>query len=272
VALAKKYPVKLLFNPGATTGVSRRLGVQAASGDIIAFIDADNELPHSDWLKRMVLPLAGSTKIAGTIPIILVKKSHPAASRLYSLMQANPLISFAFPTGLTTESKVITEQNYFPFGGNGTLIRKSAIIEAGNFKAIKGQEDVDLTFRIVKLGYNFMVMSDVGIYHLSHRSLLQLNKKMYVRILNFVKNYSSLSFKFVPSKNSSRFFLELFLNVILLKSFVRVVKGFRDDKDNAWLYYPLVFYFTVVIFGLLLLCNKDGWKIIRKFGRGSAPT
>lgn len=262
VVIAKKYAAKVLYNSKATTGISRNIGIQASLGEIICFIDADNELPHSKWLKKMVLPLLANSKIAGTLPFIIVKKTHPPASRLYALMQANPLVSLMLPTGRTIKSNLITASNYLPIGGNGILIRKSAILDAGNFKAIRGQEDVDLTFRIVNRGRNFLMVSE-GIYHLSHRTFHQIHKKMYVRISDYIKNYSNLSYKFIPSNKSTKYSIDTISRLILPFSFMRVIKGLKEDQDIAWLYYPIIFYFTIGLFGLLLCSNRTGIGIIK---------
>ncbi len=264
VNLAKNFPVRILKNSKGLTGISRKMGVEAASGELIAFIDADNELPHAHWFSDMVSPLLTDDLLAGTIPRIRIKRSHPPASRLYSLMEASPLVSVAFSNARTLCTDKITEKTFFPFGGNGLMIKKKVILEAGNYRSIRGQEDVDLTFRVVKLGYYFRMMFNTNIYHLSHRTLRQLHRKSYSRMLSFLNNYSSLTYKFTPTAQKGNLVANVFLNVFLLRSLIEVGYGYKRDKDMSWLYYPILFYYTFLMFGALIVFHKEGRMILRR--------
>ncbi|CDF84094.1 hypothetical protein PKB_2747 [Pseudomonas knackmussii B13] len=49
--IASEHGAQVLRHPGLAIGALRNRGAQAASGDCLAFIDADIEVP-GDWLKR----------------------------------------------------------------------------------------------------------------------------------------------------------------------------------------------------------------------------
>lgn len=52
VAVAKRYPVRIIFEDIGTPGGARNTGLQFAKGEIIVFTDADCEVPR-DWLRKM---------------------------------------------------------------------------------------------------------------------------------------------------------------------------------------------------------------------------
>lgn len=52
--IAKSYPgIKVVIEINKGTNWARQAGLKTASGDIVAFIDADNQLP-SDWSQKMI--------------------------------------------------------------------------------------------------------------------------------------------------------------------------------------------------------------------------
>ena len=54
---ARKYKVdKILNNPLKIEEFGRALGIEASNNELVAFIDQDNVLVSSKWLKRMVEP------------------------------------------------------------------------------------------------------------------------------------------------------------------------------------------------------------------------
>jgi len=53
VQIAKKYADKVLMKPHAPVGSARNLGAKVASGEILAFIDADT-IANPEWLNSIV--------------------------------------------------------------------------------------------------------------------------------------------------------------------------------------------------------------------------
>src|SRR3989304_4830046 len=65
LSIAKKYDVKILKNPYRDAESGKSIGIQASKGEIIALVDADNELVEKYWLRSMVKPLVENLSIFG---------------------------------------------------------------------------------------------------------------------------------------------------------------------------------------------------------------
>jgi len=58
LAIARRYPVKILNNLKRNEEAARILGIAKARGEILCFIDADNILVGEDWFEKMLKPFA----------------------------------------------------------------------------------------------------------------------------------------------------------------------------------------------------------------------
>src|SRR3989344_7502572 len=65
VAIAREFGARILKNPSRDAESGKSIGIQKARGEIIALVDADNELVEKDWLERMVRPLTEDKAIFG---------------------------------------------------------------------------------------------------------------------------------------------------------------------------------------------------------------
>ncbi len=56
LSILLKYKVIVLDNPEVNSDFGKYLALKKAKGDLVAFIDSDNIIVGTDWLKKMVLP------------------------------------------------------------------------------------------------------------------------------------------------------------------------------------------------------------------------
>jgi len=265
VDIARKYPVRIIFNKKIISASARNLGTKNAKGEILAFLDADSELPQSSWLRLMIAPLLDDPNVAGSIPILLPKKNYPAISRFFALLQADPIIVFAYGTGKDVKSVFITKENYFPMGV--FVLRKRLAIEAGNFKpSLQRSEDVDITYRLVRLGYKFAMVPEAGLYHGFADSFSSFLRKTYTRVSSFIEFSSSCEFKYIPKNEiKPKFLKNILYDIIGIGTLIRIIRGIRRDCDIAWLYYPIVLLSTLFIYVLVFVKSTQGQELLREF-------
>ena len=155
----------IIITEPCTIGKARQIGVEAADGDIIAFIDSDCVLPSDDWLSKMVEPFEkGGEIIIGHG----FSEKNPKKQSIWAPPQE---IDVVFTLGafhrddpaIMRYSILCNPYNPDITPGTGhTLIRKSAITRAGGFRDINSCEDLDLMRR---LQGRIVYIAECGVYH-----------------------------------------------------------------------------------------------------------
>lgn len=136
--LQSKIPLRIISEKEKGRGHARAAGFDAARGEIILSTDADAVVPPT-WIEDMAKAFEDPTVAAVTGPGKMIDASPlkntlatftlPFAMHLYALLHRHHWLSG------------------FNFG-----IRKGIYEKSGGFKAINGLEDIDLGFRVRKVG------------------------------------------------------------------------------------------------------------------------
>ena len=133
----------------------KAVGAELAKHEIIAFIDSDNILPSTDWLRRMVEAFVDQNIIASDPLYYTYRPFDPMITRYCALMGMNDILClflgnydrYCYLTGKWTGLKVKTSENagYLgveldkheipTIGANGFLIRKK-VLNNLNYKPI----------------------------------------------------------------------------------------------------------------------------------------
>ena len=124
-------------------GGTRNAGVEAASGELLAFCDAD-DIVAQGWLRAHIAALAEADISAGVFDYWSLN-GQPAPSPLsYALPPAIGLFGF------------------LPAAGSGNLaIRRSAFEDVGGFSEdLMTGEDLDLSWRVQLRGHRFALNTD----------------------------------------------------------------------------------------------------------------
>ena len=133
--IVKKYPVKLVTEPGLGFGYARNLGVKNASGDILFFLDSDC-YAEPNWIENALRHFDGNPEIVGvTGQTHLWNTDSPVARFLayvggrVNMPSEKRFVKIAPTMNLALRRKIIDEVGGF----DETLIRC---------------EDTDLTYKI----------------------------------------------------------------------------------------------------------------------------
>ncbi|MCL4415790.1 MAG: glycosyltransferase, partial [Actinobacteria bacterium] len=116
--IVKKYEAKIYKNPLKTGEAGKAVALKYARNELIAFVDSDNILPQSGWLKRMVVPFLDEEIIASEPLYYSYRKEDGYITRYCALIGMNdPLCLFlgnydryCYITDKWTEVKVEQEQ------------------------------------------------------------------------------------------------------------------------------------------------------------------
>lgn len=136
VEIAKRYADRIVFQKSSGIAGARNDGVRSASGSIIATTDADAIVPPF-WLERIrsYFEDPGVVGVVGPVEPIEVSPKSRALFRLGNLGQL-----------LTYRLSIIQTP------GNNCAFRKDAFLNAGCFKDLCYNDDIEMGLRLRKMG------------------------------------------------------------------------------------------------------------------------
>ena len=166
--IQKKNPNLIKYIREDKIGLSnaRNRGIKESSGEIIAFVDDDAIIPPH-WMVNILnhFKLNSSAYVIGSK--VIAQFTSPPPSWLTKELEV--YIS-SFDKG---EESFIMKYNEYPRGVN-MAFRKDAFIKAGIFldcfgrkgKSLMSYEEIEICYRIEKLGYNIVYIPNAEVYHL----------------------------------------------------------------------------------------------------------
>jgi GT2 family glycosyltransferase len=163
-ATAARTKVILLHEPRRGASAARNTGARAATGDVVAFTDADC-CPRADWLAALCAPLADSA--AGAVAGRLASTPPRGVVETFS-----SLFTLQAPTAAARHTRWTPSAGGFPTGN--LAIRRDLLTRLGGFDesvAIYG-EDYDLCARLYAAGAAIVYTPAAVVEH-QHRVTLR---------------------------------------------------------------------------------------------------
>ena len=138
-------PVKLLRVNFGNAAASRNAGIEAASGDWIALLDADDV-----WYPNH---LARAAKLLRPTNDVAFMSNHDwidLEGRVIPIPEAHRCKLLAPQTGMSIDDYYKLNETGFHFGHSTVLYRRDRIIEVGGFDATqRRRHDIDLWLRVI---------------------------------------------------------------------------------------------------------------------------
>ncbi|MCD4703630.1 MAG: glycosyltransferase family 2 protein [Methanosarcinaceae archaeon] len=267
VEIARQFTNKVYSNPLKTGEAGKAVGVNHATGEIIALIDSDNILPAKDWLTRMVAPFA-DPEIAGTEPLYYTHREEDGIiTRYCALMGMNdPLCLFMgnydrmnLITGKWTEMPVdeeelgdylkvgLDEKKLPTIGANGFLVRKK-LLDTCSIKDYLF--DIDVVYELVTQGHSKFAKVKTGIIHIFSGSISTFIKKQRRRIKDY-GYYEKMGVRKYPWSALSKEKLLKFIvyTIVVFPLVVQVMQGWMQKRDVAWAFHLVACWVTLFVYG-----------------------
>ncbi|MGB1034084.1 MAG: glycosyltransferase family 2 protein [Primorskyibacter sp.] len=164
--------VTLLREETPGPGPARNLGVQHATGDVLAFIDADC-LADPIWLEVAAREMADpATEIlGGDVRIAYDDPDHLTTLEAYESIYAYRMDRYIKNEGFT---------------GTGNLVVRRAVLEAvGPFAGLSVAEDIDWGKRATGAGHSLRYVADMKAYHPARKTYDELWQKWDRHLAHF---------------------------------------------------------------------------------------
>jgi len=165
VSVAKKMGATVITVPKSTIGFSRQKGIEHASGDVIAFTDADAILPH-DWLNRIERALS-KPGIVGYFGGFRVFDGPPLYRFFINVIQPmiNRMMFFVFRMPMAT-------------GQNMAFYKKTALAVGGIPTNFRMAEDIEIARRLMTSGKIVFTQSE----YVSASGRRGFEKGLFIRV------------------------------------------------------------------------------------------
>ncbi|HEX6299732.1 MAG TPA: glycosyltransferase [Acidimicrobiia bacterium] len=151
--IARRYPVRVITTEHRGLGHARNVGLAAAAGDIVAYID-DDAFPDSNWLDYLVNTFQSSDHAAVGGPNIA-----PTDGSLFARCVEN---SPGNPTHILLSDD---EAEHIP--GCNMAFRKSHLQDVGGFdeRFVAAGDDVDMCWRVMDRGWTIGFSPAAMVWH-----------------------------------------------------------------------------------------------------------
>ena len=267
--ICKKYPVKILKNKWKVEEKGKVVGIKAAKGEIIGFIDADNIIYDPQFFNKMLVPFKDQ-KIAGVDTLYYVsKKKDNLITRYCALLSGDDPYSiylglndrFCFFKGTWTGMKhnSIDKGDYLKvkvfsgevptMGSNGFFVRKNL------FKQISYDPFIHTDFvnDLVEIGQDTFGKAKTGLKH-DMADFSDFFKKKIRRVKRRMRGEIKLKYNYDVSM------LKLLGVSILFATFIvpifDAIRGFLRKKDSAWIIHPFACFGVFLIYASYTLSYK----------------
>lgn len=154
--------VTLLQEKSPGPGPARNLGAAHATGNVLAFIDADC-LARFDWLEEAERAISHNNILGGDVRIGYANPAQLTVLEAYESIYAFQIKRYIAEEGFT---------------GTGNLVVRREVLDAvGPFAGVSVAEDKDWGRRAKGLGYQITYAPRMRVYHPARRTFLELYAK-----------------------------------------------------------------------------------------------
>lgn len=258
VSKFKAFKTKILFNPFRDCDEGKSIGLRHAKGEIIALIDADNELSSKDWFMTMVEPLIEDKTVFGVESPWLIRKDDPSINQYETLLQiADPLARRFHPKmEIIDKGKYILYRAKFGdtpvIGANGFLWRRKIIDFVGGYE--HKFEEVNFIARVIEGGYlSYAKVKGVGIYHYYCTSIFSYIRKRLKIGRKFLGRRARKQRTWVDQAKNDSFFLAVMYNISIIGPLFEAISEYRKSKNAAWFWHPFISWLTIGVYGYAVL-------------------
>ena len=275
INIAKEYGIKILRNGHHNIEIGKSIGLQHSKHPYILFLDADNVLPYSNWIRQIIEPLLSDKEIVGAEPIYFQYNRKDAPSNRYcSLFGINDPSAFYLGKrdrlmwiekkwDLLGKVKDCGDHYKATFsieavptiGSIGFLARKDMLLKT-NYKPYFFHMDANR--ELIEKGFNKYILMKIGIIHMHCDSSFVFLKKLRRNIGLYLIQSPLRNYDWTTDKIKLAY--AALLMITFIKPFYDSMVGYSKLRDKAWFLHPFFCFSVVLMYGIVFADFK-----IRKF-------
>lgn len=274
--LAKKFACRFISIKAAMQGAeyNRAVGAKNAKNEILVFLDHDNILPHSNWLRNMIIPFFDARITGAETLRYAYEPKAKALGRYFSLLCANDVVPFYLGKadrlsyiydnlkqyGIFKKlsiknykgySVVTFTKNHIPtLGSNGFVIRRKVLMMHAQVKPSHFFH-IDVNVDLINKGFNkYAFVNDSIIHQTNERGLIDYvrRRKLFVERYQFDQS-SNRRYRVYEKGDLGKIILFVIIALTFIVPLYDAIKGFLKVRDVAWFIHPLVCFLLVIVYG-----------------------
>ncbi|MEM6283281.1 MAG: glycosyltransferase family A protein [Chloroflexota bacterium] len=181
--------LRYIHEPTPGLSVARNTGLDAATGEIIAFTD-DDALASADWLHRLVYVFETDDQVGCvtglTLPAELESEAQVMFERFGGFNKGRGFEPIVWSMKTHAETEPLFPYLAGQFGAGVNMAYRTELIrDLGKFDdalgagtPAKGAEDIDMFFRVIVEGYKLVYEPNAVLYHHHRRNYDGLAKQL----------------------------------------------------------------------------------------------
>jgi glycogen synthase len=182
--------------PVANLSVSRNIGIRAAAGEIVAFID-DDALPEFDWLTQALEGFDNDPhrEVGGVGGIVF---DHTGLALQYKYSCANRFGEVSFRHDHPYDEQCSPGAAKFPYlQGTNALFRRDALLRVGGFDEVYDYhlDETDLCCRLIDAGYVLRQLPTAPVHHKFLPSGVRNHQRVVTNWFPLVKNHAYYTYR-----------------------------------------------------------------------------
>jgi glycosyltransferase involved in cell wall biosynthesis len=244
-ALAQKYGATVIDDRvSRQMEDSKGVALAQATGEFIVFVDADNEISHSDYIELAVMALSANPQALG------VEGYYPPSTAMTSLCAylthllhiSDPIcwLMSVDPLLVAREGEVerwkLPEGTYaYPLGANGFVYRRS---DLASVKTDKNFQDTHTALHLMKAGKpEWLRISGRGVHHYYVDTLWNFVRKRRRAMVHFLNVRQEFGGVWLQEKPPIPGWLACFYCVSFAGPIYHTLSGLIREHDARWLWH-----------------------------------
>jgi glycosyltransferase involved in cell wall biosynthesis len=242
--IARKYGALVVDDDGKNMEEGKRLALQHANGEFIVFVDADNEITHTDYIELAVKALAANPQALGVESYYLPspKMSSFCAYITHLLHISDPIawLMSVNPKLIAREGEVERwslpgDSLSYPLGANGFVFRRA---DLQSVKADEKFQDTHVALFLMKKGKReWLRIRGRGVHHYYIQTLWRFVQKRRRATVHFLRVQEEMPVNWMKERPPVPLWLAAVYCVTFIGPLWHTVRGIIRDRDVRWLWH-----------------------------------
>jgi len=242
--IAKKYGAVVLDDDGKNMEEGKRLALRHATGEYVVFMDADNEITHSDYIELAVKALSANPQALGVEGYYLPspKMSSFCAYLTHRLHISDPIawLMSAKPRLVARDGEAERwtlpgNSLSYPLGANGFVFRRA---DLGSVKADEHFQDTHAALYLMRAGKReWLRIRGRGVHHYYVQTWWGFVQKRRRATVHFLRVQEEARTNWMKEQPRVPLWLAAVYCVTWIGPLWHTLRGLIGDRDLCWLWH-----------------------------------